>query len=137
MIKTIVVGYDDSPSSRRALERAAMLAKAFESALIVTSASPVTASPGRSLGADPVEDSATELVRLAAARKYLEQEGLSGEYIEALGSAGQSIVTVADQRSADLIIVGTGERGMLERLFGTAVSDTVAHHAHCDVLIVH
>ena len=59
MIKTIVVGYDDSASSRRALERAAMLAQAFESQLIVTSATPVTASPGRSLGADPVEDAAT------------------------------------------------------------------------------
>jgi nucleotide-binding universal stress UspA family protein len=43
---------------------------------------------------------------------------------------------VADQRSADLIVVGTGERAMLERLFGGAVSDSVAHHAHCDVLIV-
>ena len=62
---------------------------------------------------------------------------MSAEYIEALGSAGQSLVTVADERSADLIVVGTGERGMLERLFGTSVSDTVAHHAHCDVLIVH
>jgi nucleotide-binding universal stress UspA family protein len=136
MIKTIVVGYDDSASSRRALERAAMLAKAFESTLIVTSASPVAASPGRSLGADPVEDAATDLARLAAARTYLEKQGLAAEYVEALGSAGESIVSVADQRSADLIVVGTGERAMLERLFGGAVSDSVAHHAHCDVLIV-
>jgi nucleotide-binding universal stress UspA family protein len=137
MIKTIVVGYDDSASSRRALERAATLAKAFESTLIVTSATPVTASPGRSAGADPVDDAATELVHLAAARAYVDKQGLSGEYVEALGSPGQSIVTLADQRSADLIVVGTGERGMLERLFGSAVSDSVAHHAHCDVLIVH
>jgi nucleotide-binding universal stress UspA family protein len=137
MIKTIVIGYDDSASSRRALERAATLAKAFESRLIVTSATPVAASPGRSLGADPVEDAATDLVRLAAGRAYLEKEGLTAEYVEALGSPGASIVTLADQRSADLIVVGTGERGMLERLFGSAVSDNVAHHAHCDVLIVH
>lgn len=136
MIKTIVIGYDDSASSRRALERAAMLASAFGSKLIVTSASPVTASPGRSLGADPVEDAATDLARLAAARAYLDTQALSAEYVEALGSAGESIVSVADQRSADLIVVGTGERAMLERLFGGAVSDSVAHHAHCDVLIV-
>jgi nucleotide-binding universal stress UspA family protein len=86
---------------------------------------------------DPVEDAATDLVRLAAGRAYLEKEGLTAEYVEALGSPGASIVTLADQRSADLIVVGTGERGMLERLFGSAVSDNVAHHAHCDVVIVH
>jgi nucleotide-binding universal stress UspA family protein len=137
MMKTIVVGYDDSASSRRALERAATLARAFESTLIVTSATPVTSSAGRSVGADPVDDAATELAHLAAARAYVDTQGLSADYVEALGSPGRSIVTLADQRSADLIVVGTGERAMLERLFGSAVSDTVAHHAHCDVLIVH
>jgi nucleotide-binding universal stress UspA family protein len=137
MIKTIVVGYDESDASRRALERAAMLAKTFESTLIVTSASSVAASPGRSLGADPVDDAAADLAHLAAARRYLDTQEQAAEYVEALGSAGPAIVAVADQRSADLIVVGAGERAMLERLFGGAVSDTVAHRAHCDVLIVH
>jgi nucleotide-binding universal stress UspA family protein len=137
MMDTIVVGYDESDASRRALERAAMLAKALQSTLIVTSASPVAASPGRSLGADPVDDAAAELAHLAAARKYLDERGQAAQYVEAFGSAAQSLVSVADEKSADLIVVGAGERAMLERLFGGAVSDTVAHRAHCDVLIVH
>ncbi len=45
-------------------------------------------------------------------------------------------MAAADQHSAEMIVVGAGHRDTLERLLGSAVSDTVAHHAHCDVLIV-
>ncbi|HEX4011180.1 MAG TPA: universal stress protein [Solirubrobacteraceae bacterium] len=138
MIKTIVVGYDETEASRRALERAAALAKAFESKLVVTSVAPVivTAS-ARSIGTDPVETGADHRAELAQARAYLDGEGLSADYVEALGHEAESILDVARERSADMIVVGSREVSGLHRLLGQSVSNAVAHGARCDVLIVH
>ena len=48
------------------------------------------------------------------------------------------VVEVAEEHNVDLIIVGTREPGLLERLFGGgSVSQGVARRAHRDVLIVH
>jgi nucleotide-binding universal stress UspA family protein len=138
MIKTIVVGYDDSEQSRRALARAAMLAKAFESKLVVTSVAEVTTpAAGRSIGADPVETGADHLAELAAARSQLESEGLTADFVEAVGHPAESILAAASDRSADLIVVGGRELSLLQRLLGQSVSDSVSHGARCDVLIVH
>ena len=138
MIKTIVVGYDETEPSRRALERAAALANAFQSKLVVTSVAPVTiTTTARSIGTDPVETSGEHLAELAEARAYLEAEGLSADYVEAVGHEAESILEVARARSADMIIVGSRELTRLQRLLGQSVSDAVSHGARCDVLIVH
>ncbi len=138
MMKTILVAVDESEPSRRALERGAMLARAFDSHLVVTTVVPADPSAApRSIGPDPVEGEAEHRAELAAARRYLDSESLSAEYVEAVGHEGQSILTVARERSADLIVIGTREPPLLVRLLGNAVSDVVTHHARCDVLIVH
>lgn len=138
MITTIVIGYDETEPARRALERAAQLAKAFEAKLVVTSVAPVTiTTTGRSIGADPVETSADHRQELHEAHVYLEGEGLTADYVEALGHEAESILEVARERSADLIVIGSRELSTLNRLLGQSVSDAVSHGARCDVLIVH
>ncbi len=138
MIQTILVGYDEAEESRRALERAATLAKALHAQLVVTSVAPVTVpASGRSIGTDPVETAAEHRHELADARAYLEGEGLIAHYIEAVGHEAESILAAARERSADMIVVGSRELSKLQRLLGQSVSDAVAHGAHCDVLIVH
>ncbi|HET8977344.1 MAG TPA: universal stress protein [Solirubrobacteraceae bacterium] len=138
MIGTILVGYDETEVSHRALERAATLARALNARLVVTSVAPVaTSAAARSIGADPVETAAEHRAELHQAHEYLEGEGLTAEYVEAVGHEADGILEAARTHAADMIVLGARELSTLHRLLGQSVSDAVTHGAHCDVLIVH
>ena len=135
---TIVIGYDDTPAARRALERAATLAKALGSKLVVTSVAPVVASAARSAGPiDPTDTPADHVAELKHAREYLSEQGLDAEYVPAVGHPADTIAEVAREQRADLVVVGTRELGHIQRLLGQSVSEAVAHKVECDLLIVH
>jgi nucleotide-binding universal stress UspA family protein len=137
-MKTIVVGYDETEPSKRALDRAVELAQAFGAKLIVTSVAPVLVSVGRGMGAiDPVDPPSEHLAELEHARAHLEGKGMDFELVPAVGEPAETIVQLAAERKADMIVVGTREPNVLERLLGQSVSQSVSRHAHCDVLIVH
>lgn len=134
----ILLGYDDSDASKRALERAAELTKALGAKLTVTSVVPVSISAGRSSGAiDPNDSPAKHAEEAGHAREYLSGQGIEATYQGAVGEPSDAIVELAEQVGADLIVLGTRELNALARLLGQSVSDAVAHKARCDVLIVH
>jgi nucleotide-binding universal stress UspA family protein len=147
-MKTIVVGYDSSEPSKRALERAAELAEAFGAKLIVTSVAEPVAVPGDALVPGdaiglaapailPLPDRAEATRELEEARKALEHRNVEAEYVATVGDAAGGIVETADKHDADLIVVGTREPGFLDRIVGGDVSEAVSRRAHRDVLIVH
>jgi nucleotide-binding universal stress UspA family protein len=137
-LNTIVVGFDDTEPARRALERAADLAEAFGAKLVVTSVAPVLVGITRNAGPlDPVDSPEKHREQLQDARKLLEARNIKAEYVPAVGEPGDAIAELGDDLDADLIVVGTREPGVLERLLGQSVSERVAHQAHRDVLIVH
>jgi nucleotide-binding universal stress UspA family protein len=148
-VNTIVVGYDGSDEAAHALDRAAEYAQAFGAKLAVVAVGelPAYAPP---YGADPIagmppaiEDPAVTLVDpeqiaegvLAGAKGRVGD--VPADYLTRLGSADDALIQVAKERNAGLIVVGTREPGFLGRLFEGSVSQDVARHAHCDVLVVH
>jgi nucleotide-binding universal stress UspA family protein len=125
---TIVVAYNDTYDSDRALERAAELATFYEAKLIVTSVMPVLVGSAPSSGPGP---------ELRQAQERLHKLGLEAELVEAVGEIAEAIIEVAESRGADLIVVGTRELSEVERLLGHSISESVQRMARCDVLIVH
>lgn len=163
-MKTIVVGYDGSDAAQRALGRAADIAQAFSAQLLIVSASglasiptpvsafeptaepvpPAVAGPVAPGGTVPLPEPVTpqepeKLARrqLEQARRSLASRKLETEYLVELGDPAERLLEVADQRDADLIVVGSRERGFLERLLGRSVDEAVARRSERDVLLVH
>jgi nucleotide-binding universal stress UspA family protein len=137
-MKTIVVGYDETEASKRALQRAGEIAEAFGAKLIITSVAPVEFYATRSRG--PVARDETPQAhreQLKDARTFLQKQGIEADYVPAVGEPADTIVELAEGRGADMIVVGTREPGIVQRLLGQSVSQAVAREAHCDVLIVH
>jgi nucleotide-binding universal stress UspA family protein len=137
-MKTIVVGYDGTEASERALGRAGDLAAAFGSSVILTSVSLVLTGTSRGGGsADPTDPPEEHEALLDRARATLAERGVEAKTVLATGDPAEAIVALAEERSADLIVVGTREPGTWQRLLGHSVSAAVQRHARCDVLIVH
>jgi nucleotide-binding universal stress UspA family protein len=163
-MKTIVIGYDGSDAAERALGRAAEIAQAFSARLVVVSVSglatipapvsafgptaelvpPAVAGPVAAGGTVPLPKPVSaqepeELARrqLERARMSLASRKVETEYLVELGDPAERLLEVAEQRDADLIVVGSRERGFLERLLGRSVDEAVARRAERDVLLVH
>jgi nucleotide-binding universal stress UspA family protein len=116
--RRIVVGYDGSDASRRALDAAADLV-GYGSTLAV-----VTVQNG-------------EVGRAAAsdARDRLLNRHVEAQYHEPTGEPAERLVDTATQLGADLVVVGRRNRGPLRALLGS-VSSRVVRRAQCDVLVV-
>jgi nucleotide-binding universal stress UspA family protein len=124
----ILLAYNDTDVSNRALERAAQLATLYEAKLVVVSVTPVA------IGEPPDMTPGAELRR---AEELLRERGVEAELVEAVGEIGLAIVEAAEKHDAGLIVIGTREPSQVERMLGHSVSEQVQRMAHCDVLICH
>ncbi len=139
--KTIVVGYDRTHSSNKALERAAELAQSAGATLVVTSVARVLPSGAAAHGIgpyDPTDPPELHREELGHARELLAGRKLTVEYELEVGDPADAIVELAKKRGADLIVVGAAhEQGFISRLLHGDVGTGISRHAPCDVLIVH
>ena len=142
---TVVVGYDGSDGSERALARAVEEARGHHEHLIVLAVYELPLDPRdpRNFGtpADEPRDgplhAPPEVVEtLDKAQKRLEGEGVAADYIWAPGEPANLIVDTARERKARLIVVGEHHHGFLSRVFGADVAGDIRREADCEVLVV-
>lgn len=134
--RRILVCYDGSAESQRALARAADIAAAGASEVTVVSvAEPLYPMRPYTGYADPAED---ELHRrlLDDATHTLARDGITAATLEPVGRTAEAIVDAARDTRADLIVVGTRHRRLIERLLFGSVSGQLVVEAPCDVLVV-
>jgi nucleotide-binding universal stress UspA family protein len=133
-MRKIVVGYDGSESAGRALGRAAELAENGTEIIVVSAVRPLGGGKG-GFGFDPVEEDA-HAKDLQEAAQRLAELGHKAEIVEGHGDPARVIAAQAKETGADLIIVGTEHKGLLERLVLGSVSEGVVHRADVEVLVV-
>ncbi|MCL4289344.1 MAG: universal stress protein [Thermoleophilia bacterium] len=134
-MQSIVVGYDGSPESKRALDRAAALAGS-DAAVTVVAAVAVAGSGPRGLGGVDETERAAARESLDAARAHLEGLGVDVKAVEGIGEPAEVIGEAAKEANADLIVVGTRGLGAGKRILLGSVSTRLAHDSPCDVLVV-
>jgi nucleotide-binding universal stress UspA family protein len=118
--RRILVGYDDSESARRALDRAAALT-GYGSTLTVVN----VASTG---------ENGTDV--LAQARRRLVDQLVSATYLQPVGEPADELVAAARELDADVVVVGRRSGNAFRRVVLGSVSANVVRHAPCDVLVV-
>ena len=116
--RRILVGYDGSEASVRALDAAADLLGYGSSLAVVT-----------------VRTQAIAETTGATAREHLLRRHVEARYHDSAGEPAEELVAKARELDADLIVIGRRSRSPLRALLGS-VSARVVRRAHCDVLVV-
>lgn len=144
MFTSIVVGTDGSDTATQAVRQAVDLAGAVGAKLQLVSAyAPVSeqrlreerrqAPEDLQWAINPREDVDTTLEAAAAVAR---DAGVDVDVYPRQGDPADAILDVAEERGADLIIVGNkGMTGAKRFLLGS-VPNKVSHHAPCSVLII-
>ncbi len=144
MFRSIVVGTDGSDTAGQAVRQAADLAKALGATVELVSAyEPVPSQRLREERRDAPEDLQWAInpredvdATLEAAADIVREQGVVVNVYPRQGDPADAILDVAEEREADLIVVGNkGMTGAKRFLLGS-VPNKVSHHAPCSVLII-
>ena len=134
MSGVVAVGVDRSEGARRALRWAAQEARLRNACLRVVHAWSYLDQPGGTFDPSYGEDDARRLVDDEVARLGPDAEGIEIERVTVTDLPSRALLDAAT--GADLIVVGARGLGGFEGLLLGSVSQQVANHAPCPVVIV-
>jgi nucleotide-binding universal stress UspA family protein len=149
MFSKILVCTDGSSSACKAVEHVAELAKQSRACVLLLHV--VTTASGNSGSAETYfvpwqlphssetsdHEAFTEAARLLTeAETVFQQEGISCHRLTAHGLPAVEIVQIAKREDVDLIVLGSWGFSPAKSLLLGSVSEGVALHAHCPVLII-
>jgi len=131
----IVLGFDGSPCARAALRETAIIAKALGRGVIVTFGYATNPMGGENQDQEElIERMAADI--LVEAKTHLEEAGVAVEVAIVHDRPAASLLDVADQRGASMIVVGTnGESPMMGAILGS-VPQKLLHRSAIPVLVV-
>jgi nucleotide-binding universal stress UspA family protein len=133
----MLVGYDGSPQSEKAVEVAFSLADCIDSTVLIFAVARPP-EPATSVELEAVLDDAKEHYQ-EGFKKILEKaraHDLDIKMDMAVGHPGEQIIHRAELDKIDLIILGRRGRSMISRMMLGSVSERVLRYAHCPVMVV-
>lgn len=136
--RKILVGYDGSEQSNKAVDVALSLADCIDSTVLVFAVARPP-EPSTSVELQAVLDDARE--HFEDAFKTI-MEKASGHDLNvatamAVGHPAQQIIHRAEKDGIDLIVLGRKGRSQIARMMLGSVSERVLRYAHCPVMVVH
>lgn len=140
MFETILLAIDGSENARRAAQTAIGLVQSLEgSSLVVTYISPNPPSQSRIMKADfDVHNLLLEDAHNLAKQTLdsIENAGIPYTIEVGMGDPSSEILKTIDKIKANLIIIGSRGLGSLTGVVMGSVSQRIAQHASCPVMIV-
>jgi nucleotide-binding universal stress UspA family protein len=139
MYHRIVVGFDGSDSSRRALQDAVRLAKLCEAELLATLVEEHLPKYPSAMSETTEEREAIDAYFLTLrqeAEQLAREQGVALSVSVVAGNAPKLLCDVAKEARADLLVIGaSGRSGLWAGMLGST-ADKVVDHAPCSVLVV-
>ena len=140
VFRSIVVGTDGSETADEAVRQAAQLARLLGARvhLVCVYETPAGADRDDERGGDDWARGTRDAVDATLARSaaVFAAAGVEVDLYPQRGDPADSILDVAEERDADLIIVGNRGRTGAKRFLLGSVPNRISHHAPCAVLII-
>ncbi len=138
----IVLGYDGSESSKKALKKAVELAKKLGAELYAVSVvkppefAAIDFIPPEEIEEYEKEELSKEQQLLKEVIEYAKEHGLEVKTAILEGDPAEEIMEYADEVGADLITVGHRGKGGLKKLLLGSTASTLVKYANQSVLVV-
>lgn len=129
MLKKIMVAYDEGQAAVIALNTAIELAQGMAGEIFIASAFMTIDNPSRRATLERLQEEAG--LRVAAAGIPVQQKMAAGGK-----NLGETLVKIAGDIEADMIVMGSHNRGPVGKLIFGSVSDYVLHNFAGPVLVV-
>lgn len=143
-VNNVVVGYDGSECSQRAIDAALVVVNEGGTVhLVLAYDAPSARQVSQAYAAVPVEfTSSIDLMKepreaLAQAAQRVADQGVTvvDHFVD--DDPASAIMQMADEVSADMIVVGSRGLGRASQVVRGSVSTKIAHHAEVDFMVIH
>lgn len=135
MFKTVLFPIDQSREAREAAEVVVNIVQKYDSRLVLLSV--VEAEGSAQLSVEEAMASPDVVAQLLQnAQSLFSEQGIQAETIEREGKPAFIICDVADEISADLVVMGCRGLGLTEDRAAESVTNRVINLSPCPVLVV-